>query len=292
MSEVRLDPVTSHRQTSVPHDSDCGVLYIATGLRYVQEALTSARSLRAAMPWIPITMLVDSLPEQSDQIDVRVINHPIFGYGDKVKYINASPYNKTLFIDTDTFVCGDLSECFALLDQFDLLVAHDALRVNIDSAIEPRFPEFNTGVIFYRKCQDTNYFFSKWLSAHEDVCRRHGHQVADQFTFRRDSFGSAPPLLRASTRVSLHDMGSILSSRPGQDTPRQTRAPLHRIARDVNAVTGPRIFKAGLDCHRVHYKPDILRWAAHVLAVQVKEWVSPPSQKLLTRRSDGGRLKQ
>lgn len=36
-----------------------------------------------------------------------------------------SPFEHTIFLDTDTFVCGDFSELFDLLDHFDIAMSHD-----------------------------------------------------------------------------------------------------------------------------------------------------------------------
>jgi hypothetical protein len=265
--ELNLDIKAEHNIDG--NHQDRGVVYVATGSRYVQEALISARSLHAAMPGVPITVFADSVQVDADQIDVRIIQDPVFGFGDKVKYMNASPYKKTLFVDTDTFICNDISDCFDMLDKFDLLVAHDALRVNIgNSAIGRVFPEFNTGVIFYRKNQETTRFFSGWLEAHEELSRAHGRQMIDQFTFRQELYNSElrfyvlPPEYNCMLWEAcyLHDPVKILHGRHD--------VPLHRLARDANAATGPRIFKPGLGCHRVHYKTDIIGWAGRVLADQ------------------------
>jgi hypothetical protein len=268
---------------------DAGIVYVATGSKYIAEALVSARSARAVMPSIPITIFSDSPLESPHDVENVVISDPIFGYGDKVKYLSKTPYDKTLFLDTDTMMVDGVLECFRLLDRFDLLVAHDALRVNIEEpTIDRVFPELNTGVVFFRRTGETLDFLSKWLAAHEHACRDRRCQVADQLTFRRELFDSKlrfyvlPPEYHCMTweAAYLHDRAKILHGRNDLS--------LGQIARDVNEIAGPRIFKPGLGCHRVNYKYDIIDWAAKLLRSQVRDCIPPRIRNAFMAQGVGG----
>jgi Nucleotide-diphospho-sugar transferase len=272
-------------QTEGPDATNCGVLYIATGPKYVREALASIRSVRSVMPWLAITLMADAVPEAPDAVDVRIIPNAAFGFRDKVKYIDASPYEKTLFIDTDTYVCGDLSECFDLLDHFDLLVAHDALRVTTPNpGIGLAFPELNTGVIFYRKCEATGRFFANWWRVHEAASAANPRRFPDQVSFREVLLNSGlrihvlPPEYHCMVWQASYVYGPVKILHGRQDFP------LHEVAREVNAATGPRIFKAGLGCQRIGYKTDILHWAGRVVVAQAMECLSLPLRRLFPRR--------
>ncbi len=49
----------------MPDDGERGIVYVATGERYVREAEESARSVRKSNPYIPITLFTDSSVTQS-----------------------------------------------------------------------------------------------------------------------------------------------------------------------------------------------------------------------------------
>ncbi len=43
--------------------------------------------------------------------------------------MSASPYEHTLFLDADTYICDNINELFDLLELFDLALAHDTFRL-------------------------------------------------------------------------------------------------------------------------------------------------------------------
>ena len=65
----------------------------------------------------------------------------------KIAGLRKTPFERTVFIDTDTLICGDLRGTFALLDRFDLVVTHNAWRV--DRAFEENaMPDSNVPADF------------------------------------------------------------------------------------------------------------------------------------------------
>ena len=130
-----------------------GVIYIATGDRYIDEAIVSAKSLKHNSPGIPVTILTSKLIDCSCFDREILIESPAYNWQDKISQMYASPYKKTLFIDTDTFICADISHTFSLLDKFDLAAVHATFRENIYQVkgVPESFPEMNTGVILYKK---------------------------------------------------------------------------------------------------------------------------------------------
>jgi hypothetical protein len=164
-----------------PVVSDIGVLYAATGSRYVDEAAVSAVSLKKVMPGIKIHLYtdLDEVPEVFDA--VSKIENPRLNCYDKVLPMLNSPFEKTLFLDTDTYVCSELSELFKILDRFDILACHIPIQgANSIEGIPTSFPELNTGMVAFRKSEATQQFFERWLRLYEEM----GHK-ADQPAFRR-----------------------------------------------------------------------------------------------------------
>src|SRR5687767_7026541 len=156
--------------------TNSGIVYIAIGERYRQRACVSVESLRAHMPEISVTLFTDKPLEHSAFNQVILVSEPRYSdFTDKVAYIPQSPYDCTLFIDADTYICDDLSELFSLLDQFDLAVAHDTFRIYVEDydklqeylhATPISFPMLNTGVILFKKSERVENFFQSWMTLH------------------------------------------------------------------------------------------------------------------------------
>src|SRR5438093_10021194 len=124
-----------------------GVLYVARGERYVEAAVESARSVRAVTPDVRIALATDEAATPDGFDDTIRLSEPN-GYRAKIVAMIASPFERTLALDVDTYAAGDVSEAFRLLDEFDLAAAHAPNRVTLPLEDVPdAFPELNTGAI-------------------------------------------------------------------------------------------------------------------------------------------------
>lgn len=154
---------------------DRGVIYVATGAAYVAEALASAASVKQHMPGLPITLFCDR--EAADPNVDRVVriepDRSFPGCAGKIPHIAASPYEQTLFLDSDTYVCGDLGDLFTLLERFDLAAAHAPSRAIYDvDGVPDSFPELNTGVILFRRSPSVLASLSLWTDTFKDKLER------------------------------------------------------------------------------------------------------------------------
>src|SRR5215216_6245967 len=104
-----------------------GIVYVATGKKYIEEATLSASSVKRWMPGVPITVFTDQSSAGSCFDTVVPVTSCGDGFKDKVLFMAQSPYDRTLFLDTDTYLCGSVQELFDLLGHFDLAMAHDHL---------------------------------------------------------------------------------------------------------------------------------------------------------------------
>ena len=147
-----------------------GVIYIATGKRYVDEALVSAASLKKHIPNLPITLFTD-VDVKSKYIDnVVKINNPKYTFEDKVRYINKSPYDYTIYLDTDTYLCDDVSELFDLFDKFDMAIARFPMEEGSNiNGIPKSFVLLDTGIILFKKSSKTKKFFLNWAKLYQSV---------------------------------------------------------------------------------------------------------------------------
>ncbi len=104
-----------------------GVIYTAIRERFVDEARISARSVRRFLPDARIVLFTDRQLERTEPFDevIRLTSLSAKPHLDKLHCMKNSPFAETLFLDTDTYVCGDLSELFELLAQFDIAMTLD-----------------------------------------------------------------------------------------------------------------------------------------------------------------------
>src|SRR5271166_2514080 len=145
-----------------------GVIYIATGRKFIDEACKSAANLKSVMPNMPLTIFSDEDVESTHFENVIRISAPRHGFIDKIMNISLSPYDFTLFLDSDTYVCDDISDLFTLLEEFDIAVAHSTYRAVYGVPLVPdNFPEFNSGVVLFKKSPQIMRSFSEWLKLYE-----------------------------------------------------------------------------------------------------------------------------
>jgi hypothetical protein len=84
-------------------------------------------------------------------------------YADKIANMRGSPFERTIYLDTDTFVVDEIVHLLALLDHFDLAVAHEhGHRGRGDPDVPAAFSEFNTGVVAWRANDRVAAFLRSW----------------------------------------------------------------------------------------------------------------------------------
>lgn len=155
--------------------SEAGYLYIANTMKYLKEAQTSSKSLKTHSHFQVCLLTTDALLS-SGQIDGILFDKIIvlpeieeMRYNSKITGIPLSPFKKTVYLDTDTFICANIDALFDLLDRFDIACTIDPTN-HTSPFIEDKekikliniFPEFHTGLIAYIKNKRTIELFTKW----------------------------------------------------------------------------------------------------------------------------------
>ncbi len=182
-----------------------GIIYIVTGQQYVDEAKRSATSAKICMPEIPITIFSD-IPVSLELFDQVVpIENPTHGPEDKILHIGRSPYEETLYLDSDTYVTDDCRELFLLLKQFDLAASHATYRAQYQvSQVPDCFPEFNAGIILFKKTEKIDALFEQWARFYnEDRLKPVSWLLPDDSSWYRGSIPNQPSLRRAIYGSSL-----------------------------------------------------------------------------------------
>ena len=230
-----------------------GFVYVATGELFFREAAESASSLRTSNPNERICLVADKVHGEKFWDDLVLVESPSFDFRDKL-LVSRCPYEKFIFLDADTYVTGELSEVFELLEDFDV-IGHQLFegRDYKCPGVPESFPEFNGGVFGYRRSPPVEKFFADLLATYLEH-RAHNtggfydySNVSEQKAFRITLYKSG---LRHSVLGPEYNFivqhvqfacvkVKILHGRPNSE--------LKRIARLVNAELGSRAWIPILD---------------------------------------------
>ena len=160
-----------------------GVLYVAFGWPYLLLAFASIRSLRNESPGLPITVatapsLIQALPDELLGLvdEWRALDLP----ATENRAVKTSAdlhvgYQRTVMLDADTLVVGDLRPMFDWLDHFDVGFKLNEARLgsagNVEKGAAPvldgrwtvdDLPHWNGAVCLFRKSHETRSFFETW----------------------------------------------------------------------------------------------------------------------------------
>ncbi|WP_147441275.1 hypothetical protein, partial [Halorubrum sp. Atlit-26R] len=147
-----------------------GVIYYAVGEKYLNQATNSAKSLKYHNS-VDVTVFTDQnqQPEIFDRY--KVINRNKHPFYDRIKHFMDSPYDKTLYIDTDTFVSDNIQDIYQMLDRFDVVARIDPFRDTAgphwgsdeyDVEAPDSFPEYQCGVLGYKLNSSVLKMFEDW----------------------------------------------------------------------------------------------------------------------------------
>lgn len=145
-----------------------GYVYIAVGEMFRYEAEQSCRSLKRFTK-LPVILITDVLNYKSTYFDsVICVNDLGRSFEVKIKGMMYTPFKRTIFLDTDTFVCASIDSIFDFLDYFDFAMTLDQYghsysfwkiyQPNYPIVLENTLHEFNTGVIGYVKMMLSSNF--------------------------------------------------------------------------------------------------------------------------------------
>jgi hypothetical protein len=171
---------------------DRGILYFAKGEPFIEEAKLSAGQVKRVMPECPITIVADRAVD-AECFDEVLLDESEFLKRDKPQALRRTPYERTIYLDTDTYVHQPIDELFDLLDRFGMGLRKNKSTVHVpenddtdpNSDLPEGFPEFNAGVIPYRMTPAVEELLREW----ERLC--HPDHEADQRSFRPALYQSA-----------------------------------------------------------------------------------------------------
>ena len=238
-----------------------GAIYILTqNERYVDLALQSVASLKRVMPDLPVTVF-SQFPMSSPLVERVVLIQPTGdGFYDKTRLMRDSPYDRTVFIDADIFVVEPFPELFCLLDRFDCAATHEEY-VNTDwfnryprGDIPSSFPEFNTGVLLFKRSTQMNAVLKEWEALYAQYLKeKPGQQIGDQPFFRAALYCSEARVATLTREYNCKFRGQgylngLVKVLHGHVDFQFDSRQLGQAIRALNASQKPRVYIAGEVC--------------------------------------------
>ncbi|SDJ68101.1 glycosyltransferase family protein [Natronorubrum texcoconense] len=231
--------------------SNRGVVYIATGEDYIKEAKNSARSIKSCMPDINISLFTDTDKDITHFDNIYSIENSRGDYGDSIVQPEMLCYDRTLFIDTDTYITENISDVFHLLDEFDVAAAHNPGSRTTpenqgypDQNVPESFPLYNTGVLALKRNDAVCELLIDWESIYQEHISK-SKSALNQPAFREALYHSdvhvATLPSEYNCRIRYSGSTGFLSSNAKIVHGRHPES-LSKIADLLNSKSGMRVF--------------------------------------------------
>ena len=234
-----------------------GVIYAVSGQKYVKQSRQSVRSLKDKNPHITTVAFVNTdTKKKADMshfdrtIEVDKTENKI-----KVDAIVESPFEVTLYLDTDTYICSDISGVFNLSSKFNVAVTHAPIRIfpvgstnwsgyHVED-VPKSFPEMNTGVIMYDSSEVTKKLMRDWKSEFEKRYESASKRIPDQPAFRLALYESG---VRHTVLAREYNLRTHVPSYVDQKVSiiHGEGLNLESIKDSINETKGPRVYIPGL----------------------------------------------
>jgi len=206
------------------------------------------------MPDIEIALITDEAVS-SELFDIVQSDDDLAGdFSSSNLTPEMSPFDQTLFLDTDTYLTADVSELFDVLNKHDLAVAPSPLSQDLVEGVPAPWTQFNTGVIAYRANEAVHKLFTRWNEIYQKW-RVERNEVQNQPAFLKAVYESNIDLFTLdpnyNTRLfcpgSLHGEAKIVHGRPAVG--------LKTAARQINESSRFRaFFRNSFLSHRSAFK--------------------------------------
>jgi hypothetical protein len=137
----------------------------AEGGRFYKLAIDSVASLKKHMPDLPVTLFTNMEMKEDNLFDDIIHIEPKDMWMAKYEAMMKTPYERTVHIDCDTYICDTFLEIFTLLDKFDLALPMSVhyYSKNRDVA-PPSFTEPSGGMIVWK---NTEKMRSVWQEVYD-----------------------------------------------------------------------------------------------------------------------------
>jgi hypothetical protein len=150
---------------------DRGVLFIAFGPRWIEEAKQAIASLRRVSS-LPIAVITDAAWPDGPMPDLFVIREKVDGWASKPACMyDGSPFEHTFFLDTDTIALADPAPVFGLLLHYDIGVRFAGPMLREPDGLEFH-PQCSSGAVLFKKSPVVAEAFEIWRQVYEEARAR------------------------------------------------------------------------------------------------------------------------
>lgn len=198
--KLPAQPPKLKTESSADPETTKGVVYSALGLKYIKEAIMSARSIKKHSKHLKITVFTDhpriaknsGLFHRVYHVDTKdfqefKLKWAPFAKLQKIRAMSTFPYDLTLYLDCDTHVVKPINELFKLVKERDMLICN---QPKLDKSVKPyklvkyqKKKTYNSGVILYKKNDRVKGLFEDWLKKAESdrrIYQKFGGKFFDQ----------------------------------------------------------------------------------------------------------------
>jgi hypothetical protein len=237
--------------------ADCGVTYLAFGARFLEEAEASAASLKAHNPGLPVTVFTNAPGRAACFDQVLPITAEQFHKTLKPQCLLQSPYARTLYLDTDAYVCGDVTDLFPLLDRFEFAATYTQGRVigrdlrympDMVGQVPWSFPQFNSGAMLYGNNETVRRMLARWadlIEQNDHLAEERKTRLTDQTPLREAVYLSDVQLLTLPLEYNCRGRMGFLRDRVRVLHGRFPQPQV--VAEQLNRFHEPRVFVIGDD---------------------------------------------
>lgn len=170
-----------------------GYIYVVDGLRWVREVNYAASRLRTLTDYPIAIVCSEEYPEITELSNslknlIIIIVPKLQGsdFCSKVIGMQHTPFEKSLFMDSDTFVMYNIDNVFELLNNYDLALTQEPSEHTslfpIEDKLKNIFIEYNTGVVLYNNSEKVMDLFRDWEQI--ILTKKYGKDYFDMPQFR------------------------------------------------------------------------------------------------------------
>ena len=267
---------------------ECGILYCAYSRKYIDIAAQSVSTLQQHTT-VPCCIFT-AVPRYAAKLEV--FDHVFdLGYQDAIeRYFVAperlpslkllsllqSPFEKTLHLDSDTLVLGDISHVFDALEHHDLLLTNDSeSNYEMDASSGRRIhrelvrftnPEaFNTGVLAYLNSPETTAFLNAWNDDFIASSQKHPDtgnwtNVNDQVSLTRLIKNRVPAKLGLSWSI----LPNVEYNVTGRMIPEMARANKLKQAKIIHTIFAHNWVRQGNSIDSIADDPSLKQFAGNM----------------------------
>jgi len=152
-----------------------------------KELIPSFSSLKLTVPTASVSLYTNIKFDNDEGFDHVIYDEHIDKrHIAKAHALLKSPYDRTIFLDTDTIIHRDIiNDIFKVLDEFNFTVVYGGAF-----GAGTIYPDFNTGLIGVANNNETKTILNEWVRLFEETPRAlrmprcSGGSLKDQWSFR------------------------------------------------------------------------------------------------------------